>query len=383
MREAVIGGVGMHKMGRFPDKELEEIGRETVLRALEDANVPWSKVEAAFCGSVFGGMAIGHRVLARVGRTGLPIVNVENACASGGSALRLAAQAVAMGMYDIVLALGVEKMPRGYIDMSTFYDRWQVLSGLCVNPMYWALYARRYMEDYGLRPEHLGKISVKNHKYGALNPMAMYQKELTLDEVLNSRMVCDPLTLLMICAPNEGAAAAVLFSKSVARRYTTKPITVAAAVLSSPVYGAPEWGGTLRGISSTKIKNLDIVTSAAQQAYEISGCGAEDLDVVECADVSSWGEVQSYEQLSLCKEGEAPMLIDEGATEIGGRIPTNVSGGHLANGEALGASGLRQVAETVWELRGEAGPRQIADAKVGLCQVVGAGGNCCVVILKR
>jgi acetyl-CoA acetyltransferase len=384
MREVVIAGVGIHKFGRFENKSLEQLGQEAVLMALEDANnMPWRDVQLAFCGTMHGGTVAGHRVLAPIGLTGIPIVNVETACASGASALQLAYQGIAAGFYEVALALGVEKMPRGFMRM-TSYPQWQMLSGLGLNPLIFGLRATRHMAEYGTTHEQLAKVSVKNHKHGTLNPYAMYQKELTMEEVLNSVMVCYPLRLLMLCAPDEGAAAVILCSKDICKKYTSKPITVAAVCTGVSQYGTSMAGAGM-GYSglSAKVHNPEIASVLAKQAYEMSGIGPEDLDLVELQDTDSASEIIFCEELGLCKPGEGGRLVDEGRTELGGNIPVNVSGGLLSKGEPTGASALGQVVEVTWQLRGETGARQVPDAKVGLCHVEGAGGNSGVTILKR
>jgi acetyl-CoA acetyltransferase len=378
MREVYVLGVGLHPFGRFGDKDVIEIGREAVVNALNDAGLRWQEVGAAYCGTVFAGPMAGNKVLARVGLTGVPIMNVENACASGGSAMRAAAQAIAGGFCDVALAFGVEKMPKGFIAGNP--DDWFAVSGLAVNPQYFALKARWHMANFGTSDRQLVQVSVKNHRNGALNPHAMYRKEMSFEEIAASPMVNDPLRLLMLCAPNEGAAAVLLTTGEIARQHTTKPIKVAAAVLDSPLYGTAE----VPHISvSARVEAPTVTMTAARQAYEEAGIGPEDLDLVELQDTDSASEIIYTEELGLCARGEGGKLLDEGATEINGRIPVNVSGGLLSKGEPLGASALAQVAEVVFHLREEAGPRQVKGARVGLTHVYGAFGNCAVSVLQR
>ncbi|HKZ01085.1 MAG TPA: thiolase family protein [Pyrinomonadaceae bacterium] len=378
MREVYVLGVGLHPFGRFGDKDVIEIGREAVINALNDAGLPWEKVGAAYCGTVFAGPMAGNKVLARVGLTGIPIMNVENACASGGSALRAAYQAIAGDFCDVALAFGMEKMPRGFIPGNP--NDWFAVMGLAVNPQYFALKARWHMANFGTTEDQLVQVSVKNHRNGALNPFAMYRKEMTFDEIANSHMVNDPLRLLMLCAPNEGGAAVVLSTREIARQHSTNPIKLAAAVLDSPLYGTVE----VPHISvSARVEAPTVTMTAAREAYEAAGIGPKDLDLVELQDTDSASEIIYSEELGLCERGEGGKLLDEGATEINGRIPVNASGGLLSKGEPLGASALAQVAEVVWQLRGEAGARQVKDARVGLTHVYGALGNCAVSVLQR
>lgn len=378
MMDVCVLGVGLHPFGRFGEKDVIEIGREAVVNALDDAGIRWQDVHAAYCGTVFAGPMAGNKVLARVGLTGIPIMNVENACASGGSALCAAYQAIVGGFCEIALAFGLEKMPRGFIAGNP--NDWFAMMGLAVNPQYFALKARWHMANFGTTEEQLVRVSEKNHRNGALNPFAMYRKALSFDEIANSPMVNDPLRLLMLCAPNEGAAAVVLVSRPIARQHTTKLIQLTTVGLKSPLYGTAE----VPHISvSARVEAPTVTMTASQEAYEASDIGPEDLDLVELQDTDSASEIIYSEELGLCARGEGGRLLDEGATEIIGRIPVNTSGGLLSKGEPLGASALAQVAEVVWQLRGEAGPRQVKDARVGLTHVYGALGNCAVSILQR
>lgn len=378
MRDVYIVGVGLHPFGRFGDKDVIEIGREAVVNALTDAGISWRDIQAAYCGTVFAGPMAGNKVLARVGLTGIPITNVENACASGGAAMRAAYEAIGGGFCDVAIAFGMEKMPKGFIAGNP--NDWFATMGLAINPQYFALKARWHMANFGTTEEHLVKVSVKSHKNGALNPFAMYQKEMSYEQIARSAMVNDPLRLLMLCSPNEGGAAVVLSTKEFAQRHTTKPIKLAAIVLKSPLYGTAE----VPHISlSAKVEAPTVTMTASQQAYETAGIGPEDIDVVELQDTDSAAEIIYTEELGLCARGEGPRLLDEGATELAGRIPVNPSGGLLSKGEPLGASALGQVAEIVWQLRGEAGPRQVRDPRVGLTHVYGAWGSSAVSVLQR
>lgn len=385
MRDVMVLGVGVHAFGRFDAKSFEDMGQEAVRGALKDAgDMPWTAVQAAFCGTMHGGTGAGHRVLARVGMTGIPIINLETGCAAGSSAFAMAYLQVASGTCDVAIALGVEKMPKGFMRM-TSYPQWQVLSGLALNPLEFSLRASRHMAEFGTTEKQLAKVSVKSHKNGALNPCAMYQKEMSLEQVLGSKMVCYPLRLLEFAAPGEGAAAAIVCSEEVAQKYSyNRAVKVAAACIGVAQYGTSRCGGGIGGMGqSAKIHNEEVATKLSRQAYEISGLGPEDLDVVEVQDTDSSSEIILYEQLALCPIGEGGRLVDEGRTELGGDIPVNPSGGLLSCSEPTGASALRQLAELTWQLRGEAGRRQVRDAKVGLAQASGAGGNCTVIILKK
>jgi acetyl-CoA acetyltransferase len=385
MRDVMVLGVGVHPFGRFDGKSFEDLGQEAVVRALKDAgDMPWTDVQAAYCGTMHGGTGAGHRVLARVGMTGISIVNVETGCAAGSSAFIMAYRQVAAGICDIAIAIGVEKMPRGFMRM-TSYPQWQVLSGLAINTLEFSLRASRHMAEYGTTEDQLAKVAVKSKKNCVMNPYAMYQKAMSFETIRNSKMVCYPLRLLEFAAPGEGAGAAILCSEEIARKYNPgRAVKVAAACIGVAQYGTSRCGGGIGGQGqSAKIHNEEVATKLSRQAYEISGIGPKDLDLVELQDTDSSSEIILYEQFGLCPIGEGGRMIDEGRTELGGDIPVNPSGGLLSCSEPTGASALRQLAEVTWHLRGEAGKRQIPNAKAGMAQASGAGGNCTVIILKK
>jgi len=378
--EAIITGVGIHKFGRFADKSVEELGKYAVDMALADAHIEFKDVKAMFLsnsGTIYPG--IGPKVAFMFGRTTIPIVNVEAACSGGGACLRMAQMAIQQGEYDIVLAVGVEKQPKGFLAPAiSGYEPWQALAGLDENPMYWAMDARLHMAKYGTTLEQIALVSVKNHKNGVLNPNAMYQRETPLEEVLKSRVVCDPLTLLMFCAPNDGAAAVVLCSPRVAKKYTTKPVILAACAHRMNPY--PEMG--VGNYFAYKTGNKAVTTLTAMEAYEKAGIGPQDVSLVELQDTDASGEIMFSEELLLFKEGEGGPAVSDGVTQIGGRLPISTDGGIISKGEPVGASALGQIYEVVLQLRGQAGQRQVANAKVGLAHVRGALGHSCVTILK-
>lgn len=379
MRDTVeIAGVGLHPFGRFGDKTVVDMGVEAVRAALAEAGVDRNGFQAAYCGTVYSGVAGGHKVLTALGMTGMPIMNIEAGCASGGAALILGAEAIASGRCDTVLVFGMEKMPRGII-RSSFFEPWREEAGLAATPAYFALRAQRLMLESGVTREQLAHVSVKNHRHGVHNPYAMFRKEMSLESILNAQIVCDPLTLYMLCSPNEGAAAIVLRR---ARGERSGRVTIAGAALRSHLPGAVLGEHTpLSGISAEAVASPSEL--AATAAYEMAGVTPRDLDVVELQDTDSGRELLSYEELGLCEKGGAGAFLASGAPEMGGRLPINPSGGLLSKGEPLGASALGQVIELYWQLRGEAGKRQVADAKVALAHTVGRGANACVVILTR
>jgi acetyl-CoA acetyltransferase len=375
----VVTGVGMHPFGRF-DASTTDMGVVAVRAALREAGVGKGGFQAAFCGTAYGGVATGHKVLSRLGMTGMPIVDVEAGCASGGAALMLAAGAIRAGQYDTVLVFGTEKMPKGII-RSSFFEPWQEEAGLAATPAFFGLRAQRLCQTSGVTKDHLARVVVKNRRHGAANPDAMYQKETSVDEVLASRVVCEPLHLFMLCSPNEGAAALVLQRSDLAAA-ATAPVTLASAVLRSHIPGSVLSESTpLSGLTDDSVPAP--TTLAANAAYEEAGIGPQDLDVVECQDTDAARELGSCEELGLCEPGGSAALLDSGAIELGGRLPVNPSGGLLSKGEPLGASALGQVVELVRQLRGECGPRQVDGARTALSHTVGRGANAGVVILTR
>jgi acetyl-CoA acetyltransferase len=379
MREVCVIGVGMIKFGKFPEKSLEDLGVPAILEACDDSGVPMDRIQVAYCGSVMGGNCVGQRILKEVGLTGIEVVNVSNACASGSTAFRGVWGLIAAGVYDIGLALGVEQMSR-HIAGAIPLDQEDLEAGQgMIMPALYAMRATRHMELYGTTREQLALVSVKNHAHSVQNPRAQYQKAFTVDEILNSALICDPLTLYQCCPMGDGASAAILCAKDLAGKYSGKPITVAASVLTSGKSSLDPHDVTLS----------DLTRRTAKQSYEMAGIGPEDLDVLEVHDAFTIGEILHYENLGLCKPGEGARLIDEKKTWIGGDVPVNPSGGLLSKGHPLGATGIAQVAEIVWQLRGQAGPRQVEGGKVGLTHCTGGGiggidgAACSIHILKR
>jgi acetyl-CoA acetyltransferase len=379
MTAVEVAGIGLHPFGRFEGKTVTEMGVAAVRAALADAGVDRHGFQAAFCGTAYSGVAAGHRVLDAFGATGGPIVDVEAGCASGGAAVMMAASAIAASQYDTVLVFGMEKMPKGII-RSSFFAPWQEEAGLAATPAYFALRAQRLMRESGVTRDHLADVVVKNRANGVRNPDAMYRKAVTADEVLASRLVCEPLHLWMLCSPNEGAAALVLRAADAASG--ADRVRVAAAALRSHLPGNVLSEATpMSGLVDDDVPAA--TTLAAQAAFEEAGLGPADLDVVECQDTDAARELLSYEELGLCPSGDAAKLLEEGATRMGGHLPVNPSGGLLSKGEPLGASALGQLVELTRQLRGQAGPRQVEGARVALGHTVGRGANASVVILTR
>ncbi len=379
MRDVYVAGVGMIRFGKFPDRPIEEMGREAVRKALADAGMAREEVNETFCGSSYGGPLIGQRILRDLGMTGMAITNVENACSSGSCALREAVSAVAMGRADTALAIGVEKLSRfggGTLPLET--TDLEVGEGMVMTALY-AMRARRYMHEFGATREDLARVAVKAHRNGARNPYAQYPSEFTLEQVLQSRMVADPLSLYMCCPTGDGAAAVLLTTAERVRQVGATPIKVAASVLQSGHY-------------KTGFRDLsfaELTWRTARVAYEQAGVGPGDLSMAEVHDAFTIAELMYYEALGLCEKGEGKRLLGRGDTEITGRIPVNPSGGLLCRGHPVGATGVAQVCEAAWQLRGQAGERQIPDARVALTHCTGGGisgldhGACSIHIFTR
>ena len=378
MRDVAIVGVGMIKFGRFPEKELSELGAQACLLALKDAGMTMKDIETLVSGNLLESNAtVGQRIMKEIGQTGIPVLNVANACATGSTAFREAYMAVASGAYDIALAVGSEQMGKMGL-LGTGGGRGRIspegIVGSGLMPAVFGQAGVEHMNKYGTTAEQFAKVAVKNHKHSVHNPYAQYQKDMSLEEVINARMVAWPHTLYMCCPTGDGAAAAILTTMEKAKQYTTTPIKVGASVLTSDPW-------TERDLTMMDINTL--TRNAAKEAYETAGIGPDDLDVIELHDCFATAELLHYENLGLCAEGEAGRMIDEGETTIGGRIPVAPSGGLLSKGHPLGATGVANICEIVWHLRGEAGDRQVEGAKVGLAHVIGLGSACTIQILQR
>jgi len=381
MREVAVIGVGQSTFGKFPDKTVVDLGREAVTAALRDAEMSPKNIQVAYTSRLYDVMVTGQSIFKEVGITSIEMVNVENACSGGATAFRGVLKEIADDRYDIGIAVGVESMTTSPIAGKLIPPSKDDLEGQLglTMPGLFAILANRQMAQHGTTPEDFAMISVKNHHHGCLNPFAQYRKEITVEEVLASRMICDPITLLQCCPNTDGAAAAILCSMDVARQYTTKPVKVIGSALLSGDYKYLQEDMTLSRMG----------VKTAEAAYEMAGVGPEDIDVVELHDAFANEEILRYEELGLCKPGEGTRLVREKATWVGGKIPVSPSGGLLALGHPLSASGVRNIAEIVLHLRGQAGERQTPDAKVGLAHMLGGAvagleaGACAIHILAR
>ena len=379
MRRVAILGAGMVPFGKYPEKTLSEIAWPAVKAAIKDSNIPKKAIEAAYCGTALGGMMAGQRILKTLGITGLPIINIENACSSSSTAFREAWIAVAAGVYDVVVVIGVEKLTKfGGGTLPLEKEDFEVAHGL-VMPALYAMRARRYMHEFGLTEDHLAKVSVKARNHGKHNPDAQLRELTTVEEVNGSRPVADPLKLFHCCPSGDGAAAVLMCAADVASKYGGVPINVVGSEINSGKY--------MTGFRD--MTSPEITVRGAAQLYEEAGIGPEDIDLAEVHDAFSIAELLYYEALGFCPRGEAGRLIDEGETSVGGRIPVNPSGGLLAKGHPIGATGVAQIVEIVRQLRGQCGDRQVEGAKVGLTHCTGGGvsgfdhGVCSIHLFSR
>ncbi len=364
MRDVSIIGVSMTRFAKRFGISMAELGCEAAVGAMKDAGVNRTQLEAVHCGNIFLKQP-GQAVMDQVGVSGVPVFNHENACASGSAAFYNAWLAVASGAYDMVLAIGAESMTShisGLIAVpegeSLDFD-----SGLTA-PMMFGQVARLHMEKYGTTHEQMAKIAQKNHDHSTKNPFAQYQKSFPLEEILASRLVADPLTLLECCPIGDGAAAAVLCSDRVARKFRSDPVHVKSAIFTS---------GEYQSDPDPDVVELKACRVAGAKAYEIAGIGPQDLDVLECHDCFSFHELLVYEDLGLCEKGMGGVYIDENRSGMNGDVVFNTSGGLLSKGHPIGATGVGMIVEIVWQLRGQATGRQVEGAKVGLTHNGGGG----------
>lgn len=373
--DVYVLGVDMIKFGRFPDRTVPEIGAEAALLALDDAGLGVGDMEALYCGNLYQASAmVGQRILQHIGQTGIPVVNTANACATGATALREGWVAIRAGLYDVVLCVGVEQMGKGLLGGGGSGVRKEGMMGSGTMPAVFAEAGMEHSRRYGTTFEQFAKVSVKNHFHSTMNPKARYQIETPLEEVMNAEMISYPNTKLMCSVNVDGSAAAVLISERKLRELGSKrAVRIRASALTTDPW-------TDRDLVMPDVNTC--TREAARQAYEMAGIGPEDLDLVELHDCFATAEILHYENLGLCGEGEAGRMIDEGATQLGGKIPVNVSGGLLSKGHPLGATGIANVYEVATHLRGEAGKRQVEGAKIGMTHVIGLGTACGIHILE-
>ncbi len=392
--DVAILGVGMHPWGKW-GRNFVEYGIVAAEAALADARISWADIQyvagAVTIRNGYPGFIAGATFSQALGWKGNRVASCYAACASGAQALDVARAQILAGLCDVALVVGADTTPKGFFapvsgDRPDDPDwlRFRLLGA--TNPTYFALYARRRMELYGASPEDFALVKVKNAKHGSANPNARYRKEVTIDEVMASPTVADPLRLLDICATSDGAAAIVLTSLEFARRHTTRPVRIRAISTVTPTFPQtviemPNFAtDSAAAVAPPERAFKDAIAWAA---YEQAGIGPEDLDVAEVYDLSTALELDWYENIGLCKAGEAERLLRDGDTAIGGRIPVNPSGGLACFGEAIPAQAIAQVCELTWQLRGQAGERQIEGATVGLSCNQGLFGHGSSVIVTR
>src|ERR1700722_1818444 len=379
MNDVAIIGVGLHPFGRFPGKPAVQMGAEAIRLALTDAGVDWRDIQFGVGGSYEVGNP--DAVTRLVGLTGIPFINVLNACATAATAIQSCADSIRFGKYDMAIAVGMDKHPRGaFTDdpAKIALPQWYAESGQFVTTKFFGMKANRYLHDHGISRETLAKVAAKNFRNGSLNPNAFRRKPITEDEILASPVLNYPLTQYMFCAPDEGAAAVIMCRADIAHNYTSKPVYVRAVEIRTRRFGSYE----VHAMSAPTEEDVSPTVYASRAAFETAGIGPEDVDLIQVQDTDAGAEVIHMAEAGFCADGDQEKLLAEGATEIGGSMPVNTDGGLIANGEPIGASGLRQVHELVCQLRGEAGDRQVGGApSVGFAQVYGAPGTASATIL--
>ena len=383
MRDVAIIGVSQTKFGELWDVSFRELIAEAGLKAIEDSNIEGSDIDSMFVGNMTAGLFVQQEHIAalisdHMGLNPTPCTRVEAACASGGLAIRQGIMAVASGLNDIVVSAGVEKMT-DVVDptpaIATASDQeWEAQQGATFPSLY-AMMAKRHMYEYGTTREQLAQFSVVNHKNAKNNPNAQFPFEISVDKVLNASVVADPLTLLDCSPVSDGAAAVVMCAADEAKKYTDNPIYVKASAQAS---------GSIILHDRKSLTTIDSTKIAAKKAYDMAGVTSKDIDLTEVHDCFSINGLLAVEDLGFAKKGEGGKAIEEGQTEIDGDFPINPSGGLKARGHPLGATGIAQVAEVIWQLRGEAAKRQVSDAEIGMSQNIGGtGGTCSIHIFSK
>lgn len=379
-QDVSIIGAGLSKFGRQPGVSGRQMAVTAIGTALQDAGVRWPDIQVAFGGSDGSGLA--DTLVAELGFTGIPFTNVKNGCATGGSALFSAVNAVRSGSADIALAVGFDKHPRGAFDPKP--AEWGLPdgygeAGLMVTTQFFGAKISRYMRRHGISPDTLARVAAKAYRNGALNPNAWRREAMDVESIASADMVNDPLTRYMFCSPGEGAAAIVVASAEAVARLGGRPVGLRAIAHRTRQFGSFEvFSPSVQGTGEPTSVSAD----AAAAAFELAGIGPEDVDIAQVQDTESGAEIMHMAECGFCKPGEQEAMIAGGETEIGGRLPINTDGGCIANGEPIGASGLRQVHEIVTQLRGEAGERQVPNnPRVGFTHVYGAPGiSACTVL---
>jgi acetyl-CoA C-acetyltransferase len=371
--DVAIIGVGIHPFGRFEGKSALAMGVDAIFAAVADAGVEWKDVGAATGGSWT--VANPDAIVGMVGLSGIPFTNVFNACATSASAAKACADGIRLGDYDIGIAVGLDKHPRGAFTEDPALvgmPAWYAENGQYLTTQFFGMKANRYLHEHGISQQTLAKVANKNTRNGVLNPNAFRRKPISEQAVLESPMLNYPLTQYMFCSPDEGAAAVVMCRADIAHRYTSKPVYLRAVEIRTRNYGAWEVNTTFAPVD----EDVSPTVYASRAAFEKAGVAPEDVDVIQLQDTDAAAELIHMAEAGFCADGDQEQLLSDGATEIGGSMPINTDGGLIANGEPIGASGLRQIHELVKQLRGEAGERQVpGEPRVGFAQLYGAPGT--------
>ncbi len=381
MTDVAIIGVGLHPFGRFGDKPAMEMGAEAIDAALEDAGLDWNQIQFGAAGS--NEVECPDSVTRYMGLTGIPMLSVFNACATAASAMKSVADTIRLGTYDIGIAIGFDKHPRGAFtappSMVGLPD-WYGENGQFLTTKFFGMKINRYCETYGISHQTLAKVAAKNYRNGSKNENAFRRNPLSEEEILGSMMLNYPLTQYMFCSPDEGAAAIVMCKAELAEQLTTnQPVYVRATEIRSRKYGAYEVHATDAPVE----EDVAPTVHAANAAFEVAGMERSDVDVIQLQDTDAGAEIIHMAETGFCADGDQEKLLADGATEIDGPMPVNTDGGLIANGEPIGASGLRQAYELTRQLRGQAGARQVpGNPKVGFAQVYGAPGVAAATILS-
>ncbi|NDZ95895.1 thiolase family protein [Streptomyces sp. SID6673] len=373
MNDVAIIGVGIHPFGRFEGKTAMQMGTDAIRAALADAGLEWKDIQFAVGGS--WEVANPDAIVGLMGLTGIPFTNVFNACATGASATEACADAIRLGKHDIGIAIGLDKHPRGAFTVDPTLvgmPKWYGENGQYLTTQFFGMKANRYLHDHDISPETLAKVAAKNYRNGGLNPNAFRRKPVPEEDILAAPMLNYPLTHYMFCAPDEGAAAVIMCRADIAHRFTDKPVYVRAVEVRTRTYGAYEVNTTFAPVDEVASPSV----FASRAAFDTAGISPEEIDVIQLQDTDAGAEVIHMAEAGFCADGDQEKLIADGATEIGGSMPVNTDGGLIANGEPIGASGLRQLHELVLQLRGTAGDRQVAGApKTGFALLYGAPGT--------
>ena len=379
--DVAIIGIGIHPFGRTDGVSGLEQGVFAAREALKDAGLDWNDMQFAYGGSAAAGAA--DTMVSKLGLTGLQFINVSNGCATGGSALQSAYMAIQSGMFDLGMAVGFDKHPRGAFTVNpegSGLGKWYGDIGMALTPQFFGMKIQRYMHDYGITEDALVRVAVKNYGNGSKNPNAWRRKAFSYEDVAESMMVCHPLRKYMFCSPAEGGCAMILCRADKARQYSSRPVFLKAAAVKTRQFGSFEVFSQSQALDRAPAPTVQ----ASRAAFKMAGVGPEDIDVAQLQDTESGAEIMHMAENGFCADGEQEKWLQEGYTEIGGKLPVNTDGGCLANGEPIGASGLRQVYEICLQLRGEAGERQVpGNPGTGYTHVYGAPGLSGVTVLTN